>query len=106
MAQIWTHIHIANGNKCTTQPIVLFNVEQLAEIALNLLAKLVLSESHSTKIQSESRHQRTNRQVITLQTHPADQAFGRRNHQIRFSFRFPGKNIGYVHQHNWRFNGL
>lgn len=51
MAQIWTHTNIADGYKGPAQPIVLFNIEQLAKVAQNLLAKLILSESHGTKIQ-------------------------------------------------------
>lgn len=100
VAQIGANQHVANRNKGTTKPIVLFDVEQFAQITLNLFSEFLLSQSHIAKIQPISHQKRAQGKLIPSETQTRNHSLGRTRQQIGVTLHLAGINVADMNQHN------
>ena len=100
MAQIWAHQYIANRNKGAPEPIVLFDVEQFTQIALNLFSEFLLSQSHIAKIQPILHQKRAHRKLIPSETQTRNHSLGRTRQQVGVALHLAGINVADMNQHD------
>ena len=100
VAQIGAYQHITYRDKGTTKPIVLFDVEQFAQITLNLFSEFLLSQSHIAKIQPILHQKRAHRKLIPSETQTQNRSLGRTRQQIGVALNLAGINVADMNQHN------